>query len=81
MTTYPPERIIIDVETEGEFLTDDQPTPNTAGGRPTAPPKPRTAPAPASGPASPPAPWASPAVSTPRCAPASPWSGPSAAPG
>ncbi|GAA2780684.1 hypothetical protein [Kitasatospora aburaviensis] len=32
MTTYPPERIIIDVETEGEFLTDDQPTPNTAGG-------------------------------------------------
>ncbi|MFJ9460948.1 hypothetical protein ACIRST_38500 [Kitasatospora sp. NPDC101447] len=30
MTTYPPERIIIDVETEGEFLTgDDQPTPNT----------------------------------------------------
>ncbi|MFB7668326.1 hypothetical protein ACFC1R_31145 [Kitasatospora sp. NPDC056138] len=32
MTTYPPERIIIDVETEGEFLTDDQPTPNTASG-------------------------------------------------
>ncbi|MFJ8444009.1 hypothetical protein [Kitasatospora griseola] len=36
MTTYPPEPIIIDLETEGEFLTDDQPTPNL--GRPTGDP-------------------------------------------
>ncbi|MGA5823701.1 hypothetical protein ACPC54_38285 [Kitasatospora sp. NPDC094028] len=32
MTTYPPEPVIIDLETEGEFLTDDQPTPNPGPG-------------------------------------------------
>ncbi|MFJ5927604.1 hypothetical protein ACIQF6_33915 [Kitasatospora sp. NPDC092948] len=31
MTTYPPEPIVIDLEAEGEFLTDGQPGPNRGG--------------------------------------------------
>ncbi|GGR04366.1 hypothetical protein [Kitasatospora griseola] len=32
MTTYPPEPIVIDLEAEGEFLTDDQPNPSSPTG-------------------------------------------------